>query len=174
LLLIAFALDLLFQTKKMKQVNDMVNDLLKMALSAGWIALVALGSQHFAARSDAELMDQARSIQRQAGYFRDGLNGPADPRIVTAGYASELDSRILHEIREGLLEVTAGGTADPQRAADFVDAAVKTLGIDHVALSSALNEQSGTGITLQLLRRGYRRAELLKLLGGNAQRVLAR
>jgi hypothetical protein len=148
----------------------MVNDVLKMALSASWIALVALGSQHFAARSDAELADQARSIQKQAGNFRDGLNGPADPRLVAAGYTAELDEI---RAREGLLEVTAGATADPQRAADFIDAAVKTLGIDHVGLSSALNEQSGTGITLQLLRRGYRRGELLKLLGGNAQRVLA-
>jgi hypothetical protein len=155
-------------------------DILKMALSAAWIMLVSLVFQQFAAgrfeaRSNSEMAERARSIRQQVATFRDGLNGPQDDRLVAAMDTSKLDRESLNQLRarDGVLEVTSGALPDTRRAADFIDAAVKRIGVDHVGLSSALYEQEGFSITLELLRRGYTQEDLFKLLGGNAQRVMS-
>jgi membrane dipeptidase len=68
---------------------------------------------------------------------------------------------------------------------DHVDHIAKVAGVDHVGLGSdfdgAPSLPSGLGhvgelpnLTEELLRRGYSEAEVRKILGGNALRVLAR
>lgn len=155
-------------------------DTLKLALSACWIALVALMSQHLASERQqlgpsSELPEQARSIREQVPTFYDGLDGPSNPRLVATAVFQSLDRTSLDEIRgrDGVLEIAAGSTPEALRAAEFVDTVVKSVGIDHAGLSSEIYEQAGFEITLEPLRRGYKQGDLLKLLGGNAQRVMA-
>jgi microsomal dipeptidase-like Zn-dependent dipeptidase len=64
---------------------------------------------------------------------------------------------------------------------DAVDYAVKQIGIDHVAVSSDFNHGGGVigwaseaeagNVTAELVRRGYREADIAKLWSGNVLRV---
>jgi hypothetical protein len=151
-----------------------------MTLSAGWIVVVTLVRQKLTTRRvlpqpTAELSQRAASVRQRVRAFRDGLNRGADSRLVAAAYTCDLDDQSLNNIRVhgGVLEVTTDISNDPQRAANFVDEAVKKLGIDYVGLSASLYDRAGYDITLELLRRGYREEDLFKLLGGNAERVMS-
>ncbi|WP_129573187.1 MULTISPECIES: dipeptidase [Sorangium] len=94
------------------------------------------------------------------------------------------DATALREEIEKLRAQEAPMTPPPpSRIADHIDYLVKIAGIDHVAVGSVFGGgealQAGsagadglTGITLELLRRGYSEGDILSLLGGNFVRVL--
>jgi membrane dipeptidase len=107
-----------------------------------------------------------------------------------------LDDEQLEILRDvgGVVQVTAvsaflkaGAKPDQVGVADFVDHidyAVRRIGVEHVGISSDFDGGGGfTGwhdagespnLTAELLRRGYGRAELALLWGGNFLRVLRR
>ncbi|WP_437571538.1 dipeptidase [Sorangium sp. So ce542] len=94
------------------------------------------------------------------------------------------DARALREELEKLKAQEAPMTPPPpSRIADHIDYMVKIAGVDHVAVGSIFGEgealQAGsagadglTGVTLELLRRGYSEGDILSLMGGNFVRVL--
>jgi microsomal dipeptidase-like Zn-dependent dipeptidase len=67
---------------------------------------------------------------------------------------------------------------------DHIDYAVKKIGIDHVGIASDFNHGAGVvgfndeseavNLTAELLKRGYKEAEIAKLWGGNFLRVWER
>jgi membrane dipeptidase len=67
---------------------------------------------------------------------------------------------------------------------DHIDHAVQVIGIDHVGIGTDFDGGGGVegcrsvaemkNITIELLRRGYSRAEIEKIWGGNIMRVMAR
>jgi len=94
------------------------------------------------------------------------------------------DAQALREELEKLKAQEAPMTPPPPlRIADHIDYLVKIAGLDHVAVGSVFGEgealQAGsagadglTGVTLELLRRGYSEGDILSLLGGNFVRAL--
>ncbi|AGP33873.1 dipeptidase [Sorangium cellulosum] len=94
------------------------------------------------------------------------------------------DAQALREEIEKLKAQEAPMTPPPpSRIADHIDYMVKIAGLDHVAVGSVFGEgealQAGsagadglTGVTLELLRRGYSEGDILSLLGGNFVRAL--
>lgn len=155
-------------------------DVLKMVFSAAWIAFVALACQQLTAererwRTDREWTEEARRVTEEGAILRAKLSAHLHPRLIPIAYLNGLDPERIRAVRErdAVVEVTAGPQPDVRRVADFIDMAVKSVGVDHVRVSSALNDEAGVEISLELLRRGYRHKELLKLLAGNAAQVLA-
>lgn len=93
------------------------------------------------------------------------------------------DTRALREEIEKLRTQEGQITPPLWRIIDHIDHVVKVAGIEHVALGSVFdgNEALKEGlagsagapnITLELIRRGYSDADILRLLGGNFVRVL--
>ncbi|WP_437297786.1 dipeptidase [Sorangium sp. So ce426] len=93
------------------------------------------------------------------------------------------DTKALREEIEKLRAQEGEKTPPLWRIVDHIDHVVKVAGIEHVALGSvfegseALKEglagsAGAPNLTLELIRRGYSDADILRLLGGNFVRVL--
>ncbi|MBN1387705.1 MAG: dipeptidase [Bacteroidales bacterium] len=85
--------------------------------------------------------------------------------------------REYYEVREKYRKL-----ATVEDAVDHIDHVVQLIGIDHVGIGSdfdggggiegAMDVSQMKNITIELLRRGYSRAEIEKIWGGNVMRVL--
>ena len=87
------------------------------------------------------------------------------------------------EFRAAIARLNAHhGQASLAQYIDHIDHAVKVIGIDHVGISSDFNGGGGVvgwrnaaetpNVTIELLRRGYSEADIVKLWGENLLRVM--
>ncbi|WP_438283987.1 membrane dipeptidase [Pseudomonas alabamensis] len=115
------------------------------------------------------------------------------PRVVS-GLPHDLGDEDLRSIAatEGVVMIPVYAEGRPANASqkttlrdygDAIDQAVKTVGIEHVGLSSGFHERhdaigfepvgQARNVTAELLRRGYDEADIVQLWGGNFLRVWA-
>lgn len=144
-----------------------------MLLSAGWIVVVTLTMQNLAGnqggRSIAELSKRTSAILNRAA-ARERTPLQMDPRL--GGMVPAADLSVIPDRKDGIVVIAPGGL-DALRTAEFVDRAVRKLGIRQVAISPDLISRQGFDVVLELLRRGYHDDDLDQLIAGNVDRVLA-
>ena len=115
-----------------------------------------------------------RTAARDALWAEFGIDGPRDLPNLTLEQRPEYEQRWA--------EILARWPpADLRDFVDHIDYAVALIGIDHVGISSDFDGGGGVNgwqdasetfnVTLELVRRGYSRAEIEKLWGSNLLRV---
>lgn len=139
--------------------------------------------------------DIIRALGKNGGViainFGEGFVNPKDAEalrkaVASIGYqeptvtGAELDAHAAREHRNQKPAKVAATVAD---VAGHIDHAVKLAGIDHVGIGSDFDGISGPPngledigkmpyLTAELLRRGYKEADVKKILGGNLMRVI--
>jgi len=146
--------------------------LLALAENGGVIQCVAFASY---VKDDSARREAIRELREELGL-------PPQRRRSTPIDESPEGLEKLRKLRAGAREIEA--RFPPANVADFVDHvdhAVRTIGIDHVAISSDFdggggvqgwNDASETfNVTLELVRRGYTEEEIAKLWSENTLRL---
>ena len=99
---------------------------------------------------------------------------------------AQLSEERRAELQKRLAEIDAKHPAPPRATVkdfvDHIDYVVKTIGIDHVGISSDFDGGGGIdgwngadetfNVTLELVRRGYTEAQIAKIWSGNLLRVM--
>ncbi len=139
--------------------------------NGGVIQLCILGDYIKPPAADSGRRKAERDLRRRVQALG-GWQNLKDPKVI-AGFEREWEA-LIEDYRHELPTV--------KDAVDHIDHIVKVIGIDHVGIGTDFDGGGGLRdcsdvthlprITEELLRRGYREADLAKIWGGNALRVL--
>lgn len=151
--------------------RNLPDALLRAIRDKGGVVQVCLMSDYLCSKPESEAHRAARAALEADVKRRFGSWEKVPPAEEAAFIA-----------RWEAIEATFGATATVKDLADHIDHVVRTIGIDHVGIGSDFDGGAGLkdcrdvsqvpAITAELLRRGYTEAQLAKLWGGNALRVL--
>ncbi len=160
--------------------RNLTDDQLRaVADKGGVVAVNAYGS--WVRKLPAEAQQRANDVRRKYGV-------PEEPNIAGVQPTTTVGLKVLTPEQYAAYSKEAHDvTGDPAykgtlaQYVDQLDYVVKTIGIDHVGISSDFNHGGGVigwnnegeslNVTAELLRRGYTKEQIAKLWGGNFLRV---
>ena len=171
--------------------RNLTDDQLKaLARNGGVIQIVALAS--YLKADDPARSEAIAKLRQELGLPAGGRGGPgarggaggggrAAPPAMTEQERAEYDKRMA-QYNERMKGIDARyPTATVKEFVDHIDHAVQVAGIDHVGIGTDFDGGGGIpgfnddtdapNVTIELVKRGYTEAQIMKIWGGNLLRV---